>query len=74
MWFSTKSPTTLTPVTVERPDGGTKHVEVTREAGIGDVMDARIERDCTFTLGANGCLDSLEHLAIGEADRPHVVV
>ena len=44
-----------------------------RERRVGDVVDARVERDLAFALRAHGGLDRCEHLGVGERQRAHVV-
>ena len=46
---------------------------MTGKRRVGHVVDARVERDRPFSLGANRALDGVEDVGVGEAYRPHVV-
>ena len=44
-----------------------------RELGVGDVLDARVERGLPAPLGGERLLDRRQHLAVGELEPGEVV-
>ena len=57
----------------ERPHRRAEHVEVAGERRVGDVVDARVERDRSFALRAHRRLHGCEHVGIRQRKRAHVV-